>query len=168
MGAPRRPRAPRVRINVTEGIIDVSEQRNSSHCMVAEAVKMAVPGAKGVSVDIQTIRWTDPAKPLRYIYLTPRKVQAAIIRFDQGSHSEPFEFEVTQGQVIKANPRRATKPAPTPMPDGKSTELGSTENGPSGLPRVVGGQGPPRASLSNTGGIGNRRTFGLRAFDRLT
>jgi hypothetical protein len=46
--------------------------------MIAEAIKQAVPRATNVSVDLSTVRWTDPEKKLRYTYLTPRAAQIAL------------------------------------------------------------------------------------------
>jgi hypothetical protein len=52
--------------------------------MVADAVKRAFPNAIRIRVDLQTIRWTDPVKQERYIYLTPAQAQQYIIAFDAG------------------------------------------------------------------------------------
>src|SRR5688572_22178065 len=79
----RTPRAPRVIVNVTQEMIDRSMVKDSSHCMIAETVRAAVPSAQYVAVDIQTIRFSDPKRRLRYTYLTPRIAQVPIVQFDQ-------------------------------------------------------------------------------------
>lgn len=102
----KRYRAPEVRVQVTAPVIEQSRHRDSAHCMVAEAVKVAFPGAQRVSVDVQTIRFTDPKRNLRYVYLTPRVAQEAIIYFDQGELPEEFGFLLKRGQVVLANKKR--------------------------------------------------------------
>ena len=102
----RRPRSPKISVNVTEEIIKESTLRDSSHCMIAEAVRAAYPDAQRVSVDLQTIRLSDPKKGLRYTYLTPRTGQVALIRFDQGELPEPFTMQLRGGQVTTANPKK--------------------------------------------------------------
>lgn len=60
---PRMYSTPRVMVDITKAIIDESIRNNSSHCMVAEAIRLAVPGARRVAVDIFTCRFTDPHWP---------------------------------------------------------------------------------------------------------
>ena len=52
---------PRVNVQVTPDIINVAARRDSGHCMIADALRLAVPEAQSVSVDLATIRWTDNA-----------------------------------------------------------------------------------------------------------
>ena len=95
LGVPRMarvPRAPRVIIDVSQETIDDSIKRNSSHCMIAEAVHRTLPYAINISVDLQTIRFTDKQRGLRYAYLTPRYAQIAIIQYDQGERPGPFRI----------------------------------------------------------------------------
>lgn len=95
-------------------------QKDSSHCMTAEGIKEAIPNAKFVSVDLQSIRWTDPDKGLRYIFLTPRICQAGILAFDQGEPVEPFVLRMRPAQVIKSGMKNRYQ-----RPDAKQlSELG--------------------------------------------
>lgn len=94
--------SPRLRVELTSEGIEAAKQRDSSHCMIAEAVKAAFPGAAYVSVDLQTIRFSDPEKHLRYTYLTPRSAQIALVNFDQGREPEPFAFRLSGGQVTRS------------------------------------------------------------------
>jgi hypothetical protein len=155
-----RPRAPKLTLTVTDEIINTAEARSSSHCMWADAVRVAYPTAKSVSVDVQTIRFTDPAKKLRYVYLTPRAAQVSLVLFDQGLHTNPMSVQLRHGQVVKSNsyvkPYRKAAPA---MPDGNKTEL----QGDTHIPNTIGGLTPPVGALSNTRYRGKRRAFGLRA-----
>jgi hypothetical protein len=112
----------RIPVEVKQRHIDESLERNSSHCMAADAIKDAIPDAKFVSVDLQTIRWTDPEKHLRYMVLTPRIVQERLIAFDQGLRDalEPFTFTMREAQVTGSG-RRYQGHAPDtipPAPDG--------------------------------------------------
>lgn len=82
-------------------MIEEAKQRDSSHCMLAEAVRAALPGARFVGIDMQTMRFTDPIRPLRYVYLTPRVAQEALIAFDAGDELIPaFKCELRGGQVL--------------------------------------------------------------------
>lgn len=161
----RRPGAPRVTVVVTKDIIDRSEERDSSHCMIAEAVKQAVPNAQKVSVDLQTIRFTDPEKRLRYIYLTPRQAQIALILFDQGKHNDPFTVFLRGAQVVKMGEATAPreKGKTPPMPEGTRAEFRRPSPGSQHeVPVVIGGTAPPTGPLTNTTYRGKRRAFGLR------
>lgn len=128
---------PQVAVTVTRERIDQATQRDSGHCMIADAVRDAVPDASAISVDLQTIRWTDSAKGLRYIYLTPRVAQVALVKFDQGIPTEPFSFRVRSGQILKSG---RTKYQPQ--------ELGTARD--HHIPDRIGGTAPPLAALSNS------------------
>jgi hypothetical protein len=161
----KRPHAPKLTITVTEEIIKNAEARSSSHCMWADAVRVAFPTAKSVSVDVQTIRFTDPDKKLRYVYLTPRAAQVSLVLFDQGIHTEPMSVNLRHGSVVKSNsyvkPYRkpVSNKAVVSMPDGNHVELQPDSH----IPNVIGGLTPPIGALSNTRYRGKRRAFGLRA-----
>lgn len=174
------PRAPRLIIDLTADIIRDSKTRDSSHCMIAEAVRAAYPDATKVSVDIQTIRFTDPKKGFRYVYLTPRAAQVAIVRFDQGDLPEPFKFRLGGGQVALAGRRAASRPlsekeqaqreaarAAVLVNRGSRTaddnDAASEQSLPyacDGVPERVGGKTPPRS-------LGMRREYGIRGFDKI-
>ena len=59
------------RVSVTRDVIDKAERRDSSHCMIADAIRASIPDAQNVSVDLATIRWSEPKKGVRLMYLTP-------------------------------------------------------------------------------------------------
>ncbi len=141
----RKTKMKRTEIVVTQSLIENAERRDSSHCMIAEALKEAVPNTKFVSVDLQSIRYT--ADGWRYLYLTPRKAQEALIAFDSGSHTEPFTFELrTLAYKRKVGPVTSRK----------------VVGGSSGhIPTVVGGPMPPTAPKN---GKGRRREYGLRSY----
>lgn len=148
------PHAPRFQVSVTDELIYESEQRNSSHCMVADAVKIARPKASRIAVDIQTIRFTEGDR--RFVYLTPRRAQVAIVKFDQGIPSKPFSFRLRNGQSAPSNgPRQKRQKR-------ERAKLVSPHGIAHGdVPDKVGGQTPPVDVRS----VGNRRAFGVRALE---
>lgn len=160
----RYPSARDVKLTISHDLIQQSMQRNSGHCMIAEAVKMAVPDARHVSVDIATIRFSDPARNVRFTYLTPRKAQEALVAFDQGDIGlRAFSLTLRHQDAIVTRTGRRRRSQGSP-------ELRHSHgDGAEGVPRRVGGAPPPRAALSNLKGAkrtGQRREFGLRALVR--
>lgn len=154
----RLPSTPRCSIDIDLETIFEAEQRDSSHCMIADAIKKQMPEASYVSVDLQTIRWTDSAKGLRYIYLTPRVAQVALVKFDQGMHTEPFSFQLRNGQTTKTG--RKQDPAQIVGAKGRPGSRGGS------VPGINGGKAPPLASLSNSVRVrGSRRAYGLRGLE---
>jgi hypothetical protein len=169
---PSYPMSPQVVVEVTQEAIADGIMRDSSHCMIAEAVKVAFPGATRVSVDLQTIRFTDPQKRLRYTYLTPRVAQIHLIEMDQGrrEHIIPFRFRLRKGQVTAAGQRyrQATDHTRDQTQAARDASLlnrqrlvrrATDANGPA-VPDVVGGRTPPTTPFAR------RRAFGLRALER--
>lgn len=164
------PRAPRVRLELNEDLIAVSKKADSSHCMIADALKAALPDATHVSVDLQTIRFSDPRRGLRYTYLTPRTAQVALVNFDQGRKVEPFTFQLRGGQVTSAGRRKAGQPKkPTAekrkgtkmkMHDLKQQRIVNRDKTKGEVPDRVGGKTPPTTPFAR------RRAFGLRALER--
>ena len=170
------PRAPRITAKVTKAIIEHAKIRNSTHCMIAMAIKDVRPDLTSVSVDLQTIRASDPKKRLRYSYLTPRDCQIALIEFDQGVVPEEFEFTIsgTQAHVTRMSHRKQVQTprdremaayarklerkfkvrrAKTQEPP---TRAELVSQGETQLPRRVGGRLPPQSNFAK------RRAFGLR------
>ena len=147
-------RTPTAWISVNRGHITDSVKRSSSHCMIADAIKKAVPEASHVSVDLQTVRWTDQERGERYTYLTPRSGQTALIKFDQGAEDIlPFKFKLYAGQTTRsARRQQRTK---TQQKRDKSQKARLRKSASSGNQEVVGGRTPP-------GGALKRRTFGIR------
>lgn len=145
----------RPRVKITSAIIERSEPRNSGHCMIAEAIAEALPDAKRIAVDLATIRFTMDDK--RFVYLTPRSAQTALVDFDLGVHTEPFEFELRNANVKPIGHKK--KAAITPSYGGNSVTRS-------------GGSVPPVGALpsGSTGrrrtGHGMRRAFGLRDLQR--
>jgi hypothetical protein len=175
------PRAPRVQVVVTQKNIDDGIPKSSTHCMIASAIKGAVPEARQIGVDWQSIRWTNREKGLRYIYLTPRVAQVALIDFECGVKPGPFKFLLRRGQVtastaakaragrekkrleaaaaaqpVKVRAYRRRKPLSAVPPDLGPTRL--QQDSPADRPVRIGGKPPPRGFA--------RREFGMRGFPK--
>lgn len=170
------PRAPRLDVAVDAQTIEDAIPRDSSHCMIAEAVRRAYPTAKSISVDLQTIRFSDAAHGLRYTYLTPRVGQLALINFDMGNRPEPFSFKLRNGMVTASGrrpplqkqseehvehaveARKATAEKVRAMSATLVARHGKT--GTATAAEVVGGRTPPTTAFAR------RRAFGLRGLER--
>jgi hypothetical protein len=171
----RTTKSPRMEIKVPQDIIATSAVKDSSHCMIAEAIAAAVPHARYISVDLATIRFTDLLAGVRYVYLTPRTAQIALLAFDQGEKPEPFSFRLEGAHVLKTGNARKAKASLEPGMDSQGTKI---------VPTRVDGKTPPRGPLyadaprkektgkkdgagvgsgNHTSRVGRRRTFGLRA-----
>jgi hypothetical protein len=90
----------RYKIEVTAENIQESCKTNARHCMIADAIACQFPKVRNISVDMMTIRWSDPEKGWRYIYLTPKPAQKALIAYDMGEQIEPFSFQVRSGHAV--------------------------------------------------------------------
>jgi hypothetical protein len=164
----RYPRPPRVKVHVTQELIEQGVQSDSGYCMISEAIKEAVPDAERVSVDLQTIRFSIPAKGHRYTYLTPRIAQVPLVNFDYGLKPEPFSFQLRGGQVSRAG-RRGGRPSGKGGDTDKASAVNPIRRArlvnrdhPDSMPERVGGRTPPKPAIP----FSRRRQFGLRAFER--
>lgn len=160
-----KPRGPRLKIEISQEIIDTGFRKDSRHCVIAEAIRAQVPNAINITVDLQTIRWSDREKGLRYTFLTPRPAQQALVYYDRGIRIRSFSFSLRGATIV---------PMIKQARDGKRyrahnlgpRQLNSTpEDDRKGcIPEVVGGKYPPRQK--NAAHAHNRREFGLRAFTK--
>lgn len=154
----RRPTGPQVDVNVGQETIELSMPKNSSHCMIAEAIKTSYPRASHVAVDISTIRFTDPEKRQRYTFLTPRRAQVALLQFDQGIKPDPFQFQLKRAHVTVSGTKKEGDVSAPKERKPRATLIGAGSNGERA--RRFGGKTPPR--LPHT-----RREFGIRAFGHI-
>lgn len=86
-----------IKIEVDVDTIVNAITADSYHCMIADSIQAQVPSAKFIQVDIQSIRFSDKERGIRYIYLTPPIAQQRILEFDKGKKVAPFEFTLSQG-----------------------------------------------------------------------
>ena len=76
--------SPHVRIKVTEETIVNAIKNDAFRCWISRTIQVQYPKYTHVTTDLQTIRFSDPERGVRYIYLTPRVVQACLVLFDLG------------------------------------------------------------------------------------
>lgn len=96
-----------VKVEITEELIERATQRDSRHCMIAEAIQAMRPDYRNIMVDLATIRWTNPRTRRRYVCLTPERAAAALVAFDQGRPVEPFSVRLSP---IQSTPTPERKP----------------------------------------------------------
>jgi hypothetical protein len=107
--AKRAPRSPQMVVVVPQEIIDTAERSNSHTCMIADAISAMLPYTTKVTVDAATIRWTNPDKGVRYVFVTPIKVRTEIVQFDKGEHVEEFSFHLRGAWVTRTQRRDGGK-----------------------------------------------------------
>jgi hypothetical protein len=93
---------PGTRVTITPELLERGVQKDSRHCVIAEAIKEQNPHFKQILVDLQTIRWTNPRTGKRYICLTPEVASSLLVAFDQGREIEPVAFSLRPTQVTSA------------------------------------------------------------------
>lgn len=102
-----------IKVEVKKDHITNACQRDSHHCMIADAVHSRLKWATFIQVDTQSIRFNNRKAGKRYIYLTPPEAQKAIVLFDQGVKVKPFSFTLSQGymrvKVMRARQRPAKR-----------------------------------------------------------
>lgn len=146
---------------VTPEIIEQATARNSGHCVVADAIKLAIPTASKVSVDLQTIRFSVPETGKRYIYLTPQPVQNILLDFDQGE--VPTAQSIRLGrpvQITSINRQRKPSGGGTVISVRPSDSAVTKEGGQ--VPRRGALAHPPSRKVENRRYAGQRRIFGLK------
>jgi hypothetical protein len=157
-GASAGTRIRGLRIEVTPEIIDTAVPANSGHCMISDAVKSAATRKSirlgKVTTDLQTIRFSDLDKKVRYICFTPRVGQLALLQFDHGVKPEPFSFQLRPIQIIEQQHRERKATADKPGKGPSKPTLATRDKHGTGVPVIIGGQ----ALVS----VGLRREFGLR------
>jgi hypothetical protein len=176
MRVDREVRAPVLKLHITKEILERSRTRDSGYCMLAEALKIAFPDGRFASADIQTIRISDPARHRRYVYLTPRSAQMALIKFDRGELPSPFTIKLYNGQVTRMAGKKIDKidKRSDKQKEGAvkaagaarkvwSARLSARQHGL--VPDKIGGTPPPLGELSSSKRVpvSRRRAFGLRA-----
>jgi hypothetical protein len=103
----------RAEISVEQKHIDKALRANSSHCAIAFAIRDAIPDATFISVDLQTIRWSNPKRGVRYCFLTPHVAQQdIIIPFDQGEECKPVSFKMKPAFITRIGAKRNHTPEP--------------------------------------------------------
>ena len=156
-GIERQRTLGRMQIQVTKEIVERAIRETSGHCLIADAIKASIPDTAFVSVDLQTIRFTDRKSALRYVYLTPPDAQDALISFDQGEEISPFQFKLNRAIRISQ-----TRKTPEEARLRKSDVVSHEKNNPIILepPMRHSTRAIPNAALLH--GFGKIRRFGLK------
>lgn len=162
--------SPKLTLQVSEEIIEQAVPEDSGHCMIADAVREAYPDARFISVDIQTIRFTDRGKGERYTFMTPRAAQRALLLFDHGLKPAPFSFQLRDAHITEAG-RQVSRRKATPAQAAagranlRKSHLVQNPRGGNAVPVPQGGEPPPMGALAHGSVIpkNRRRAFGLRA-----
>jgi hypothetical protein len=170
--------APHLRVSVSEAEIDGAIKGDAFRCMIVRAIQVAYPKYIHVTVDLQTIRFSDPARGVRYVYLTPRIAQAALVLFDQGKKVRPFKFHLRGAHTIsmqRINPQKGVVVSERlklgrqkeRLKFGRQRVLSDSATA-NGIINIIGGRAAPRHQPSHSGSgkpsaSGGRR-FGMRAF----
>lgn len=100
---------PIIVIPVSNKLIDNAIRSDSHKCMIADAIKVRIPKAQFISVDVQSIRFTNPETRIRYKYFTPLSGQQSLVNFDLGKKVKPFALTLKDGvkeSIIKATMKR--------------------------------------------------------------
>jgi hypothetical protein len=95
-----------ISIKVTQADIDKAITKISSRCVVATAIARDVPGATGVQVDVQSVRFTKGG--VRHTYFTPPAVAGYVVAFDAGDDIHPFRFTLREDQRLPVRRRMRT------------------------------------------------------------
>ena len=165
------PRRDHLDLDVSQDIIDSSVRESSSHCMIADAVKAAIPEARFVSVDLQTIRWSQGEK--RYVVLTPRTGQLALLDFDQGINPVPFKIrlnlrtaQIRDAVPVSSDPeaQEARRQVALRRAESRRQKAAKLVGGSGGnVPGINDGTSPPLGPLAHPKSrVGTRRSFGLK------
>lgn len=92
--------SPTLKLRITKDLWDDAVQASSGGCLLVEAIKRQYPHLTGISVDMATVRVSDPKKGLRFTYLTPENGQTLLLSYDQG-WAQPDEQDVTLLRAVK-------------------------------------------------------------------
>ena len=178
MAKQRAVKVPRLNFPVTAEMIEKAIPEDSSHCMIADALRAARPDARAVAVDLATIRFTDPKTRRRLIYLTPIPAQIALLKFDDGQIPEPFQLQAMAAQVIEPKPKAEDSPSSSQKGQRKPrrAHVRTSPKGSKSPPVKVNGQAPPIGPMARGMGTATRvdprsmtgrtRKFGLKAMGR--
>ncbi len=162
-----------LKVSITTPLIERATERDSRHCMIAEAILAARPDFRQVIVDLATIRWTNPRTKKRYIALTPERAAVALVAFDQGQEIEPFDLSLDPIQTTPVESKKResvaeAQAAGRTIATRKTISLNAQGSrvmkvDAEGRPKIEGGAVLPTGHLSNRALSGRRyRSYGRR------
>lgn len=162
-----RSRRKNISIYVSEEAIKSAIIGLSGHCMITKGIRETaeINGYKWVRIssDLQTIRFSDLDRRLRYVYLTPPGVAEMLSYFDLGIKPDPFTFVLYRDRAVMAIPIRSGHGSRRATATAKSRTKANGRKTVNSAPLIQGGRLPPRSALADGGKfIGARRMFGRR------
>lgn len=100
-------RQEKLKISVTQKVIDKSVPGDCGHCLIAEALR--AKGASSVNIDAQYARFN--LDGLRYIFSVPASAAMQVILFDQAGPTaiKPFQLRLQNGFSKPVEKRGAHK-----------------------------------------------------------
>lgn len=99
-----------LKLQITQEIIDHAVRKDSTSCLIADALKATIPGSSRPLADLQTISVSIPERGLRYHWLTPRSGQKLLLDFDAGASIEPCVVGLHLGWTTPIDKGHARKP----------------------------------------------------------
>lgn len=91
--------SPEILVTVTDEHIKSAKRCDGFKCMISEALSDSFPRATYIRVDLQSVRFTDLEKGVKYRYFTPLKAAMQLIAWDKGTAVKPFSFRLKDAQV---------------------------------------------------------------------
>ena len=171
MSARTRQNATSWTVRVTQEHIDYACSRNSSHCMIADAIKDSIKGSSRGMVDLQSCRFSKNHR--RLICFTPPVAQKAIIAFDRGDKSDikPFTLRLKATQIIDNSAHRKVENTPKKQAQNRKWHMAAKRRRTRATKAVMAYQNAARGNVGvKMGGTalpvaspGTRREFGIRA-----
>lgn len=92
--------SPRVKITITTEHWDKAKKADSAACLISDAARRQYPHLTTWSTDMATIRATDRAAGVRYIWETPQAAQDLLLSFDQ-TWPQPGEHTIILNGAFK-------------------------------------------------------------------
>jgi hypothetical protein len=146
-----------MRIIVRKNHIEEAIKNDSHHCMIHDAIKEYL-GVQFISVDTQSIRFSDPATKERYVYLTPPTAQQMILKWDRGIAVQPFSFELSS--PVRVTPIRKEYKGKKSTRRKAQRKYDAKRRDPMAPRLVKKNQPPPKPHITR------HRKFGIRQFTK--
>lgn len=169
---------PAFTVVITTEAMNAAIRKKSHACVIADAVKLAKPHVIRIQVDTRELRFTDPAKKIRYIYDMPGTGRSLLVHFDRGIRPPQTRIRFSRGHALRSKQKdpRTGKPhpqAPFSMAVRPDTTVPDTLGGDPGPRWHQGVQGGPstsswRSQYDKNGKRyrRNQRIFGTRQYTK--
>jgi hypothetical protein len=86
------PAVPNLTVDVSQDVIDESIQKDSAHCMISQALRLAGAASTKVTAEHASFNFNGH----RYTYPLPAKAAAELVQFDEDKNKvKPFKFTLS-------------------------------------------------------------------------